>query len=61
MPVCEMSATVQQFEHSLALPFFGIGMKTDLFWSLWPLLSCSNLVVFKSVLFAVCASQVGQW
>ena len=28
--MCEMSATVQYFEHSLALPFFGIGMKTDL-------------------------------
>ena len=27
----EMSAIVQQFEHSLALPFFGIAMKTDLF------------------------------
>ena len=26
---CEMSAIVRQFEHSLALPFFGIGMKTD--------------------------------
>ena len=25
-----MSAVVQQFEHSLALPFLGIGMKTDL-------------------------------
>ena len=25
-----MSAIVQQFEHSSALPFFGIGMKTDL-------------------------------
>jgi len=25
----EMSATMRQFEHSLALPFFGIGMKTD--------------------------------
>jgi len=24
-----VSATVQYFEHSLALPFFGIGMKTD--------------------------------
>ena len=24
-----MSAIVQEFEHSLALPFFGIGMKTD--------------------------------
>ena len=28
---CEMSAIVQYFEHSLTLPFFGIGMKTDLF------------------------------
>ena len=27
---CEMSAIVSSFEHSLALPFFGIGMKTDL-------------------------------
>jgi len=26
-----MSAIVWKFEHSLALPFFGIGMKTDLF------------------------------
>ena len=25
---CEMSAILRQFEHSLALPFFGIGMKT---------------------------------
>ena len=29
---CEMSAVVWLFEHYLALPFFGIGMKTDLFW-----------------------------
>ena len=28
---CEMSAIVREYEHSLALPFFGIGMKTDLF------------------------------
>ena len=26
----EMCAIVQYFEHSLPLPFFGIGMKTDL-------------------------------
>ena len=34
---CEMSAIVRWFEHSLALPFFGIGMKTDLFqsWGHW--------------------------
>ena len=30
---CEMSAIVWYFEHSLVLPFFGIGMKTDLFQS----------------------------
>ena len=29
----EMSPIVWSFEHSLALPFFGIGMKTDLFQS----------------------------
>ena len=28
--MCEMSAIVQYFEHSLTLPFFGIGMKIDL-------------------------------
>ena len=28
---CEMSAIMWEFEHSLALPFFGIGMKTDFF------------------------------
>ena len=35
---CEMSAI---FEHSLALPFFGTGMKTDLF------LSCGQCWVFQ--------------
>ena len=30
---CEMSAIVRSFEHSLALPFSGNGMKTDLFQS----------------------------
>ena len=39
--VCEMSAIVQQFEHSLALPFFGIGMKTYLFQS------CGYCLVFQ--------------
>ena len=37
---CEMSAIVW-FEHSLALPFFGIGMKTDLFQS------CGHCWVFQ--------------
>ena len=31
LSVCEMSEIVQYFEHSLALPFLGMGMKTDLF------------------------------
>ena len=39
--VCEMSAIVQQFEHSLALPFFGIGMKTDLYQA------CGHYWVFQ--------------
>ena len=38
---CEMSAIVQQFEYSLALPFLGIGMKTDLFQS------CGHCWVFQ--------------
>ena len=38
---CEMTAIVQEFEHSLALPFFGIGMKTDLFHS------CGHCWVFQ--------------
>ena len=38
---CEMSAIVQRFEHSLALPFFEIGMKTDLFQS------CGRCWVFQ--------------
>ena len=28
---CEMNVIVWWFEHTLALPFFGIGMKTDFF------------------------------
>ena len=39
--VCEMSAIVWMFEHSLALPFFGIAMKTDLFQS------CGHCWVFQ--------------
>ena len=31
LPSIGMSTIVRQFELSLALPFFGIGMKTDLF------------------------------
>ena len=39
--VCEMSAIVRWCEHSLALSFFGIGMKTDL------LQSCGHCWVFQ--------------
>ena len=42
--VCEMTAVVQWFEHYLTLPFFGIGMKTDLFQ--WALLSFPNLMAY---------------
>ena len=38
---CEMSAIVWYFEHSVALPFFGIEMKTDLFQS------CGHCWVFQ--------------
>ena len=38
---CEMGAIMQWLEHSLALPFFGIGMKTDLFQS------CGHCWVFQ--------------
>ena len=38
---CQMSATVWKFEHSLALSFSGIGMKTDLFQS------CGHFWVFQ--------------
>ena len=53
---CEMSAIVQYFEHSLALPFLGIGMKADLFQSCWPLLNFPNLLAywvqyFHSIIF----------
>ena len=39
--VFEMSAIVQLFEHFLALPFFGIEMKSDLFQS------CGHCCVFQ--------------
>ena len=38
---CEIIAMVWWFEYSLALPFFGIGMKTDLFQS------CGHCWVFQ--------------
>ena len=48
--VCEMSIIVQQFEHSLALPFFGTGMKTDLFQS------CGHCWVFHICWHTECST-----
>ena len=47
---CEMSTIVCWFEHSLALPFFGIGMKTDLFQS------CGHCWVFQICWHIECSS-----
>ena len=47
---CEMSAIVREFEHSLALPFFGIGMKTDLFQS------CGHYWVFQICWHTECST-----
>ena len=41
---------VQSFEHSLALPFFGIGMKTDLFQS------CGHCWVFQNCWHIDCST-----
>ena len=43
-----MSAIVQYFEHSLALPFFGIGMKTP-FSVPWSLAEFSKFTGILSV------------
>ena len=47
---CKMSAIVWKFEHSLAVPFFGIRMKTDLFQS------CGHCWVFQIVWHNECNS-----
>ena len=49
---CEMSAIVQQFEHCLALPFFGIGIKTDLFQS------CDHCWVFQICWLIECSTVI---
>ena len=62
--VCKMSAIVWQSEHSLALPLFGIGMKTDIFQSCghcWVFqicwhIECSN---FQASSFRICNSSAG--
>ena len=45
-----MSAIVRQFKHFLALPFFGIGMKTDLFRS------CGHCWVFQICWHVECST-----
>ena len=47
---CEMSVIVQKFEHSLALPFFGIGMKTDFSQS------CGHCWVFHICWHTACST-----
>ena len=47
---CEMSVIVWELEHSLALPFFGIGMKTDLSQS------CSRCRVFQMCWHIACSA-----
>ena len=48
--VCDMSAIVWYFEHFLALPFFGIEMKTDLFQS------CGHCWVFQICWHTECST-----
>ena len=47
---CEISSIVRYFEHSLASPFFGIGIKTDLFQS------CSHWWVFQITWHIECST-----
>ena len=47
---CKMSTTVGYFEHSLASPFFGIEMKTDLFQS------CGHCWVFQIFWHVLCST-----
>ena len=61
---CETSAIVRSFEHSLALPFFGIGIKTDLFQSYghcWVFQICWNIEcsTFTASSFRIWNSSIG--
>ena len=62
--VHEMSAILQYFEHSLALPFFGIGMKTELFQSCghcWVVQICQHIEcsTFTASSFTIWNSSIG--
>ena len=52
---CEMSTIVWLFEHSLALPFFGIGMKTELFQS------CGHCWVFQICWHIECSTLTASY
>ena len=52
---CEMSAIVGEFEHSLALPFFGTGMKTDLSQS------CGHCSVFQICWHTECSTLIASY
>ena len=61
---CEMRAIVRQFEHSLALPFLGIGMKTDLFQAFrhcWVFQICCHIEcsTFTASSFRIWKSSAG--
>ena len=60
----EMSAIIPKFEHSLVLPFFGIGMKTDIFQSCghcWIFQNCWHIEhgTFKASSFRIWNSSSG--
>ena len=68
--VCQMSAIVQWYEHYLALPFFGNGMKTDLFqscghcwvfqicWHIeWSTFTASSFRIWKMMLWKCCTQN----
>ena len=61
---CEMSGIVRYFGHFLALPLFGIGMKTDLFQSgghWWAFQFCLHIVcnTFTASSFRIWNSSTG--
>ena len=47
---CKISTMVRSFEHSLALPFFEVGIKTDIFHS------CGHCWVFQICWFTECST-----
>ena len=62
--VSEMRAIVQQFGYSLSFPFFGIGMKTDLFQSYghcWDFQICWHIEfsIFTASSFRIWNSSTG--